>query len=147
MVKKDLERVGIPYLTKEGVADFHAAGRHTYITELIRNGVSLPEAQKLARHSDIKMTMRYTHIGIEDQTKAIAKLPNVCQHIVSTPGDSCSPDESQAVIDRHANGVGSLDVTRAPASSSDTEKEEGAPSDSDGAPWRRRASISHAATA
>ena len=140
MVKKDLERVGIPYLTKEGVADFHAAGRHTYITELIRNGVSLPEAQTLARHSDIKMTMRYTHIGIEDQTKAIAKLPNVCQHIVSTSGDSCSPDESQAVIERHANGVGDIDATRAPVSSSGTGKEKGAPSDSDGAPWRRRES-------
>ena len=33
MVKKDLERVGIPYKTEEGVADFHAAGRHTHITE------------------------------------------------------------------------------------------------------------------
>jgi integrase len=32
MVKKDLERAGIPYITKAGIADFHAAGRHTYIT-------------------------------------------------------------------------------------------------------------------
>lgn len=37
-VKKDLARVGIPYETDEGVADFHAAGRHTYFTELLRNG-------------------------------------------------------------------------------------------------------------
>ena len=29
MVKKDLERVGIPYETPEGIADFHAAGRHS----------------------------------------------------------------------------------------------------------------------
>ena len=35
MVQKDLERVGIPYVTPDGIADFHAAGRHTYITELI----------------------------------------------------------------------------------------------------------------
>jgi hypothetical protein len=63
MVKKDLERVGIPYETEEGIADFHAAGRHTHIPELLRNGATLPEAKELARHSDVNMTMRYTHIG------------------------------------------------------------------------------------
>lgn len=75
MVKQDLERVGIPYQNEEGIADFHAAGRHTHITELLRNGASLPEAQKLARHSDIKMTMKYTHIGMSDQAKALGQLP------------------------------------------------------------------------
>ncbi len=77
MVRKDLERVGIPYETDEGIADFHAAGRHTYITELLRSGATLPEAKELARHSDIKMTMKYTHIGLNDQAKAVSglKLP------------------------------------------------------------------------
>ena len=74
MVRKDLERVGIAYETDEGIADFHAAGRHTYITELLRNGASLPEAKELARHSDIKMTMKYTHIGLNDQAKAVSGL-------------------------------------------------------------------------
>jgi integrase/recombinase XerD len=75
MIRKDLERAGIPYRTDDGIADFHAAGRHTYITQLLRNGASLPEARELARHTDVKMTMRYTHIGMEDQAKAVAKLP------------------------------------------------------------------------
>src|SRR3990170_3058777 len=75
MVKKDLERVGIPYQNEDGIADFHAAGRHSHITELLRNGTSLPEAKELARHADIKMTMRYTHIGIEDQARALQSLP------------------------------------------------------------------------
>ncbi len=75
MIRKDLERAGIPYRTEEGFADFHAAGRHTHITELLRNGTSLPEAMKLARHSDVKMTMRYSHIGINDQHKAVQKFP------------------------------------------------------------------------
>jgi integrase len=83
MVKKDLERVGIPYVNDDGIADFHAAGRHTHITELLRNGASLPEAQKLARHSDIKMTMRYTHIGIVDQAKAVANLPALHRRCIS----------------------------------------------------------------
>lgn len=51
MVQKDLERVGIPYRNEDGVADFHASGRHTYITELLRNGASLAEAKELARHA------------------------------------------------------------------------------------------------
>ena len=75
MVRLDLERAGIAYENDQGVADFHAAGRHSHITELLRNGTTLPEAKELARHSDIKMTMRYTHIGIEDQAQAVAKLP------------------------------------------------------------------------
>jgi len=75
MVKKDLERVGIPYETADGIADFHAAGRHTHITTLLRNGASLPEAKQLARHSDVRMTMRYTHIGLDDQARAVRHLP------------------------------------------------------------------------
>lgn len=38
MVKKDLERVGIAYETADGFADFHAAGRHSHITGLVRSG-------------------------------------------------------------------------------------------------------------
>jgi integrase len=75
MVRKDLERVGIPYENEDGIADFHAAGRHTHITELLRNGTSLVAAKELARHSDVNMTMKYTHIGIADQAKAVANLP------------------------------------------------------------------------
>ncbi|QDU45188.1 Tyrosine recombinase XerC [Symmachiella dynata] len=92
MVQKDLERVGIPYETEDGVADFHAAGRHTHITELLRNGATLPEAKALARHSDVKMTMRYTHIGIADQAKAVANLPAPQQPVKpSVPKEQ--PDE------------------------------------------------------
>ena len=43
------------------------SGRHTHITKLLRGGASLTEARELARHRDIRMTMRYTHIGIMDR--------------------------------------------------------------------------------
>jgi len=43
-------------------------------------GATLPEAQKLARHSDIKMTMKYTHIGLDDQARALANLPTSALH-------------------------------------------------------------------
>ena len=75
MVRRDLKAAGIPFKTDDGIADFHAAGRHTHITELLRNGATLPEAKQLARHSDVNQTMRYTHIGLSDQAKALAQLP------------------------------------------------------------------------
>jgi integrase len=75
MVKKDLERVGIAYETPEGIADFHAAGRHSHMTGLIRSGASIMEAKELARHADIRQTAKYTHIGMEDRAEALANLP------------------------------------------------------------------------
>ena len=76
MVKKDLERVGIPYETPDGIADFHAAGRHSHITGLVRSGASIMEAKELARHADIRQTAKYTHIGMEDRAEALAGLPS-----------------------------------------------------------------------
>ena len=74
MVKTDLEAVGIPYETPEGIADFHAAGRHSHVTELFRSGAAPTQVRELARHSDIRMTMRYTHVGLADQANALAGI-------------------------------------------------------------------------
>src|SRR5581483_6147345 len=75
MVQKDLDRIGIPYETAEGIADFHAAGRHSHVIGLLRNGATLVEAKELARHADVRMSMKYTHIGLDDQAAALAGLP------------------------------------------------------------------------
>jgi site-specific recombinase XerD len=75
MVQKDLERAGIPYETHDGLADFHAAGRHSHVTGLVKSGATLVEAKELARHADVRQTMKYTHIGLEDQAQALAGLP------------------------------------------------------------------------
>ncbi len=107
MVKKDLERVGIPYETPEGIADFHAAGRHSHITGLVRSGASIMEAKELARHADIRQTAKYTHIGMEDRAEALAGLPSpfACAdvdrlHYVCNPGGvlsrELSPDGGSA---------------------------------------------------
>ena len=74
MVQKDLERAGIPYETHEGLADFHAAGRHSHITGLMASGASIMEAKELARHADIRQTAKYTHIGMKDRAKALGNL-------------------------------------------------------------------------
>lgn len=98
MVKKDLARAGIEYETAEGIADFHAAGRHSHVTELLRSGASLPEARELARHADIRTTMKYTHIGMDDRARALSNLRwqriGSAAHDVGSPSVASNDNES-----------------------------------------------------
>lgn len=52
--------------------------RHTFCTNMIRQGVSLPVVQKLMGHSDIEVTMGYVHLSIDDVAReyhqAMAKI-------------------------------------------------------------------------
>lgn len=130
-------------ITSEGLADFHAAGRHTHITELLRNGATLPEARELARHSDIKMTMKYVHIGIDDQAKALAALPTPCQHIVSSRGDFGGLSESAAVLTGHDTESRTEDASPVKSSSSVAQKQNESPDDISGDSWRRRELLTH----
>jgi hypothetical protein len=103
MVKLDLERIGIPYETPDGIADFHAAGRHSHVTGLLRNGATLVEAKELARHADVRMTMKYTHIGLEDQAAALAGLP--------LPKPSATADRSE--MGRDSGGASRRELSAA----------------------------------
>ena len=87
MLQIDLADAGVPYVDANGLfADFHAL-RHTYITNLARNGVSLVTAQKLARHSTPMLTaQRYTHIDLQDQKVAVDRLPSL-QRPLQRAGD------------------------------------------------------------
>ena len=52
--------------------------RHTFISNLVRAGVHPRNAQALARHSTIDLTMNvYTHVAITDLASDIRKLPAV----------------------------------------------------------------------
>ena len=66
----------LEYQNDDGLfADFHS-NRHMFITSLERAGLSPKMAQTLARHSDVRLTLGvYTHVGLHDQTAAIALLP------------------------------------------------------------------------
>ena len=75
MAQKDVARIGIPYETPEGIADFHAAGRHSHFTGLVRHGATLVEAKELARHAEVRQTRKSTQIGLDDQAQAPAGLP------------------------------------------------------------------------
>jgi integrase/recombinase XerD len=66
----------LQYKNDDGLfADFHS-NRHLFITSLERAGLSPKMAQTLARHSDVRLTLGvYTHVGLHDQSAAIASLP------------------------------------------------------------------------
>ncbi|GAA4424238.1 hypothetical protein GCM10023155_10030 [Bremerella cremea] len=71
MLRGDLKEAGLEYETGAGVFDFHAL-RHYFVSNLSRGGVHPKMAQKLARHSDINLTMNtYTHVELEELTKEL----------------------------------------------------------------------------
>ena len=75
MLKADLDRIGIAYEDAEGrVFDFHAL-RGQFITDLGRSGAPQVVVQRLARHTDFKVTSRYLHIGLADEAAAVNRLP------------------------------------------------------------------------
>jgi len=71
-----LKVAGIPYVDDAGLyADFHAL-RHSYISLITQGGVHPKLAQRLARHSDINLTMsRYSHTVMADEAEALEVLP------------------------------------------------------------------------
>lgn len=64
----------LQFRTEAGQADFHAL-RHTYLSRLGRSGVSAKAMQKLARHSNVELTIgRYTHTNINDLGSAVQQM-------------------------------------------------------------------------
>ncbi len=75
MIAIDCAAAGVGVETSDGSIDFHAL-RHTFVTALARSGVHPKDAQTLARHSTITLTMdTYTHASLSSLTAAVEKLP------------------------------------------------------------------------
>jgi len=74
--RADLEKAGIPFLDESGQRlDYHAL-RKTFITRLSRNNVHPRLAMELARHSDLKLTMKnYTDAGQLPLQEVMDSLP------------------------------------------------------------------------
>jgi len=66
--KKYLRNAGLPEKFH-----FHCL-RHTFITNLIKAGVSINFVKELAGHSDIQTTMGYVHIELEDMREAMKTI-------------------------------------------------------------------------
>jgi Phage integrase family len=74
MMKHDCKVAGIPYRTDEGYVDFHAL-RVLFITSLCRINVGLVTAQKLARHSDPKLTSNtYSKVSPQERAEAVGGI-------------------------------------------------------------------------
>ena len=93
-IRKDFKAAGIPLKDELGhIVDFHAL-RTTYITRLQRAGVSPREAMELARHSDMRLTMKtYTDVAQLPLAATVRRLPSI--------GDS-QIDSQTLVADRPA---------------------------------------------
>ena len=74
IVLADLARVGILYEEDGELGDFHAL-RHTFITDLVDSEAAPKDAQALAYHSSIVLTVdRYYRPGIQGHRSAIERL-------------------------------------------------------------------------
>jgi integrase len=75
-VRQDLKKAGIPFLDERGRrVDYHAL-RTTFVTRLSINKVHPRLAMELARHSDLKLTMKnYTDAGQLPLREVIESLP------------------------------------------------------------------------
>jgi integrase/recombinase XerD len=96
MIRMDLKAAEIPYKDEaDRVFDFHCL-RHQFISTLARSGAHPKEAQALARHSTITLTMdRYTHLAVVDLTSALDRLPAIP-----------TTDPSNEAIEQRATGTG-----------------------------------------
>ncbi|MCP3913932.1 MAG: site-specific integrase [bacterium] len=77
----DLEAAGILRETEAGRCDFHSL-RTSFVTSLARAGVSVAQAQRLARHCNPSLTTGiYTKFGFDEDAAAIAKLPRLTSEV------------------------------------------------------------------
>jgi hypothetical protein len=74
MMRHDCNVAGITYSASDGFADFHA-NRVLFITSLCRSNVGLVTAQKLARHSDPKLTSNvYSKVSPQERAEAVGGI-------------------------------------------------------------------------
>ncbi|NLX59142.1 MAG: site-specific integrase [Phycisphaerae bacterium] len=81
------------------VADFHAL-RHTFISNLARAGVHPRNAQALARHSTIDLTMNvYTHVSMNDLGRDVESLPALDMAKGDTAAESWAAATEESVAE------------------------------------------------
>lgn len=85
MIRRDFKAANVVFPSDGKSRDFHCL-RHTAISNWVRHAPNLKIAQELARHSDIKLTMRYTHTTDEERRDTVARAASALQ-IVRTEAD------------------------------------------------------------
>jgi hypothetical protein len=59
--------------------------RHTYATEMLRSGVSVPALMKLLGHKSPEMTMLYVEVTLTDLQREFQRALSQPRHLVPTP--------------------------------------------------------------
>jgi len=99
LLQPDLAAAGVPYQNAAGeYADFHSL-RHSYITRLLRSGVSVPVTQRLARHKTPDLTLRvYAHVNQDEQRAALGAAfgPAPANGQIPTKNGHVRPPEAQS---------------------------------------------------
>jgi integrase len=105
MIRIDLTAAGIDDEDDRGrVVDFHAL-RHSFISNLARAGVHPRNAQALARHSTIDLTMNtYSHVSMTDLRRDVERLPALGIAKAAADGDA-EANPSDAVAEKSAGPV------------------------------------------
>lgn len=95
MLAEDLAAAGLEVVNSEGeVLDFHAT-RHSYCTGLAKSGVAPAVAMRLARHSDVNLTLaKYSHISLESGAEAVEMLPAVALPAARQTGTDDTPENA-----------------------------------------------------
>jgi len=80
-----------------GLPGFHAL-RHTFISNLARAGIHPRNAQALARHSTIDLTMNvYTHVAMDDLANDLEAMTPVLFETAAKPEKQVAPQPATAV--------------------------------------------------
>ncbi len=106
MLRLDMADAGIPEVDDAGrVFDFHGL-RHTFISNLAAGGIHPKEAQQLARHSTITLTMdRYTHVARNRLSAALDALPDLSARPPQA-ARATGTDGRCAAAKKHPNSAG-----------------------------------------
>jgi len=88
----DIYRVQLPPITP------HVC-RHTYCSNMAKNGMSPKTLQYLMGHSDISVTMNvYTHLGLEDAASEVRRLEELEKARMDLERTGVDPEEKSRTI-------------------------------------------------
>jgi integrase len=117
-VRQDLKKADIPFLDERGRrVDYHAL-RTTFVTRLSINKVHPRLAMELARHSDLKLTMKnYTDAGQLPLREVIESLPSfggqadsrIDSRTLGANGQGVSPTVTKNRETKVENSLGNID--------------------------------------
>jgi integrase/recombinase XerD len=106
LLREDLGRAGIEAIDKDGNAICFHSLRNSYISFLANSQTPAKVVQKLARHSDPRLTFNtYARTFAEAEQKAVTFLPNFGDFVLSTCLDKiCTRQDISRDNHRHENG-------------------------------------------